>query len=152
LTLSNICVSQQQHAEAEEWLEQVLDEFPEDIGALNDLGYLWTEQNKNLTRALSMIQKAVEGDSENVAYVDSLGWVYYRLGRFEEAVTELEKAVSLTDDPDGVILDHLADAYIKTNRKDKAIQTWRRAVKSFEKDKDAEKRKATLEKIKQHEK
>lgn len=152
LILSNLCVEFDRWAEAEEWLEEVLDEFPEDIGALNDLGYLWTEQNKNLTRALAMIQKAVEEDSENVAYIDSLGWVYYRLGRYEDAVRELEKAVSLDDDPDGVILDHLADAYIKTDRKDKAINTWRKAVKSFEEDKDAEKRKATLEKIKQHEK
>ncbi len=152
LILSNLCVEFDRWPEAEEWLEQVLDEFPEDIGALNDLGYLWTEQNKNLTRALSMIQKAVDGDSENVAYIDSLGWVYYRLGRYEEAVKELEKAVTLSDDPDGVILDHLADAYIKANQKDKAIETWRKAVTSFEEDKDAEKRKATLEKIKRHEK
>ncbi len=152
LILSNLCVEFDRWPEAEEWLEQVLDEFPEDIGALNDLGYLWTEQNKNLTRALSMVQKAVEGDPENIAYIDSLGWVYYRLGRYEEAVRELEKAVSLDDDPDGVILDHLADAYVKANQKAKAIETWRKAVKCFEKDKDAEERKATLEKIKQHEK
>ena len=152
LILSNLCVEFDRWPEAEEWLEQVLDEFPEDIGALNDLGYLWTEQNKTLTRALSMIQKAVDGDSENVAYIDSLGWVYYRLGRYEEAVKELEKAVTLSDDPDGVILDHLADAYIKANQKDKAIETWRKAVTSFEEDKDAEKRTATLEKIKRHEK
>lgn len=152
LILSNLCGEFDRWPEAEEWLEQVLDEFPEDIGALNDLGYLWTEQNKNLNRALSMIQKAVEGDPENVAYIDSLGWVYYRLGRYEEAVRELEKAVSLDDDPDGVILDHLADAYVRANQKAKAIETWRKAVKSFEKDKDAERRKATLEKIKQHEK
>lgn len=152
LILSNLCVEFDRWPEAEEWLEQVLDEFPGDIGALNDLGYLWTEQNKNLTRALSMIQKAVEGDPDNVAYIDSLGWVYYRLGRYEEAVKELEKAVTLSDDPDGVILDHLADAYMKANQKDKAIETWRKAATSFEEDKDADKRKATLEKIKRHEK
>lgn len=152
LILSNLCVEFKQLPEAEEWLEQVLDEFPEDIGALNDLGYLWADQNKNLARSLSMIQQAVEGDPENIAYVDSLGWVYYRLGRYEEAVKELEKAVSLVDDPDGVILDHLADAYLKAQQKDKAIETWRKAVQSFEKDKDAQKRKATLEKIRQHEK
>jgi len=152
LILSNLCVEFDRWPEAEEWLEQVLDEYPEDIGALNDLGYLWTEQGKNLTRALSMIQKAVEGEPENVAYVDSLGWVYYRMGRYEEAVKELEKAVSLTDDPDGVILDHLADAYIKVDRKDKAIETWRKAIESFEEEKDAKKRKATLKKIRQNEK
>jgi len=152
LILSNLCIELDRWPEAEEWLEEVLDEFPEDIGALNDLGYLWTEQKKNLPRALVMIQKAVEGDPDNIAYIDSLGWAYYQLGRYGEAVKELEKAVSLDDDPDGVILDHLGDAYIKATQKDKAIEMWRRAAESFETNEDAAKHKATLDKIKTHEK
>ena len=57
LVLSNICVIEGKMAEAEEWLEQVLDEFPEDVGALNDLGYLWADAGKHLERALQMIQR-----------------------------------------------------------------------------------------------
>ncbi len=152
LILSNICVELDRMAEAEERLEQVLDEFPEDIGALNDLGYLWTEQGKNLNRALDMIGRAVDGDSENVAYVDSLGWAYYQLGRYQEAVKELEKAVSFAEDPDGVILDHLGDAYLKADQREKAIQTWRQAAESFGKNKDSRRRKITQDKIKKHEK
>ena len=82
LVLSNICIQRDDLPQAEEWLEQILDEVPEDVGALNDLGYLWADQNKHLNRALQMVQKAVEGEPDNMAYRDSLGWAYYRLGRF----------------------------------------------------------------------
>ena len=55
LVLSNISVIEGKLTESEEWLEQVLDEFPEDIGALNDLGYLWADSSKHLERALQMV-------------------------------------------------------------------------------------------------
>ncbi len=116
LALSNLCVLQGNLPEAEEWLEQVLDEFPDDVGASNDLGYLWADQGKHLQRALRMIRHAVEAEPDNAAYRDSLGWVYYRLGRYKEAVAELEKAADAEDDPDAVILDHLGDAYLKVNK------------------------------------
>ena len=84
LLLSNLCVRQGKIDEAEEWLEQVLDEFPDDVSAMNDLGYLWADSGKNLERAMQMIQKAVEAEPDNVAYRDSLGWVLFRLGRIAE--------------------------------------------------------------------
>ncbi len=74
LALSNLCVLQKKMPQAAEWLEQVLDEFPDDIVTLNDLGYLWADENKNLARSLRMIRKAVEGEPDNGAYRDSLGW------------------------------------------------------------------------------
>ena len=62
------------------------------VGALNDLGYLWVDQNKHLHRSLKMVEIASAAEPDNIAYRDSLGWAYYRLGRFEEAVRELKKA------------------------------------------------------------
>jgi tetratricopeptide (TPR) repeat protein len=149
LALSNLYLLQEDRPRAEECLEQVLDEFPDDIGALNDLGYLWTEEGKYLGRALTMIQAAVEGEPENSAYRDSLGWAYYRLGRFAEAVTELEKACQ-DEQTDGVILDHLGDAYLSLDRVDQAIAAWERAVKAFADEEDVARRKATQEKIRKH--
>jgi len=146
LVLSNLCVQRNNMEAAEEWLEQVLDEFPDDIGALNDLGYLWVDQNKHLQRALDMVRRAVDGEPDNVAYRDSLGWALYRLGRYPEAVQELEKAAA-GDDPDGVILDHLGDAYRKVNRRPDAVAAWRRAVEAFAKEDDQAKRQATQQKI-----
>ena len=60
----------------------MLDEFPDDAGAMNDLGYLWADQDKNLQRARRMIRKAVDAEPDNAAYRDSLGWVLFRLGRY----------------------------------------------------------------------
>ncbi len=149
LALSNLCVVQERLSESEEWLEQVLDEFPEDIGAMNDLGYLWADQNKRLDRALVMVQKAVAEEPDNEAYRDSLGWAYYRLERYDEAVEQLQDAAK-GEEPDGVILDHLGDAYLKTDQVDKALETWKRAAKAFKKSEEEKFLKKTEEKIKQH--
>jgi tetratricopeptide (TPR) repeat protein len=150
LSLSHVCTKLDNNAAAEEWLEQVLDEFPDDPGALNDLGYLWTEQGKNLQWARQMIQKAVDSEPENAAYLDSLGWAYYRLGQYAEAVQWLEKAAA-GDEPDGVILDHLGDAYWKVDQPDKAVEAWRKAVEAFETSEDSSKRDETLKKIEAYE-
>ncbi len=133
LVLSHLHVLQDNYAGAEGRLEEVLDEFPDDPGALNDLGYLWADQNKNLHRALEMIERAVATEPDNAAFRDSLGWVYYRLGRYEEAVVELEKAAGLEDEPDPIILDHLGDAYAAAGRTEKARKAWRRAAEAFHK-------------------
>ncbi len=147
--LSNICIQLNRMSESEEWLEQVLDEFPEDIGAMNDLGYLWADQGKRLHRSLDMVRKAVDAEQDNYAYRDSLGWALFRLGRFDEAVKELEQAAT-GDDPDGVVLDHLGDAYLSVDQRDKAVETWKRAVEAFKKQDDPKALQKTEAKIKMH--
>jgi tetratricopeptide (TPR) repeat protein len=132
LVLSNMSAIENNLPEAEEWLEQVLDEFPEDPGALNDLGYLWADADKHQDRALAMIQMAIDNDPKNMAYRDSLGWVLYRLGRYPEAIAELKVAASV-DDPDGVILDHLAHALARNGDTAEAIAYWHRSIDAFEK-------------------
>jgi tetratricopeptide (TPR) repeat protein len=149
MVLSNIGVQTNRRTEGMEWLEQVLDEFPEDVGAMNDLGYLWSEDAVHLHRALTMLQKAVSIEPENHAYRDSLGWIYYQLGQYPEAVRELEKAADVKE-PDGVILDHLGDAYLKVNALGKAADAWTRAAAAFKKERDATREKATLDKIGKH--
>lgn len=145
--LSNIELQMNDYPAAEEWLEQILDEYPDDVGAMNDLGYLWTEQNKNLRRALPMIQKAVEAQPENRAYRDSLGWVYYQLGRHEEAVAELERAVASPEPPDAVLYDHLGDAYFKVQRLEDARRAWQKSVELFDEQGESAKRQPVAEKL-----
>jgi tetratricopeptide (TPR) repeat protein len=144
--LSNLCVLENRFPEAEEWLEQVLDEFPDDVGALNDLGYLWADENKNLARAQRMIQRAVDAEPANVAYRDSLGWVLFRLGRYPAAVAELEKAV-VGKTIDGVVLDHLGDAYQKANQPAKASAAWQRAAATLRGEREFEKAKSVEKKL-----
>jgi tetratricopeptide (TPR) repeat protein len=148
LLLSTLCVLKNQRPQAEEWLQQVLDEFPADVAADNDLGFLWAEQGVHLQRAKQMIEAAVQDDPDNSAYRDSLGWVYHQLGQSRRAVAELEKAAA-EKKPDPVILDHLGDAYLKDGRPDKARQTWRRAADAYREAKEPEKAKQTETKIHQ---
>ena len=138
LALSNLAIFRDDMAQAEEWLEQVLDEFPDDVGALNDLGYLWADQGKHLERAERMIRKAVNAEPNNKAYRDSLGWVLFRLNRYPEAITELEEAAK-TEQPDGVVLDHLGDAYQKANQHQKAVDAWQKSVKALQDAKEMDK-------------
>ena len=134
LVLSNLAVIDGDIPRAEEWLEQVLDEFPDDVSAMNDLGYLWADAARHLDRAEKMIRKAVEAEPDNAAYRDSLGWVLHQLGRRARAVAELEKAAEM--EPDPVILDHLGDAYQSNKQPQKAKESWQRAAEAF---KEAEK-------------
>ena len=76
---------------------------------LNFLGYLLADHNRRLDEALGMIRRAVEKDPDNGAFVDSMGWVYYRLGKLDDARGQLEKAVAITGDP--VVHEHLGDVY-----------------------------------------
>jgi tetratricopeptide (TPR) repeat protein len=151
LALSNIAVIKGNLPQAEEWLEQVLDEFPDDEGAMNDLGYLWADQNKNLRRAEQMIRKALAVEPDNNAFHDSLGWVLYRLGKYPQAAAELEKAAT-GKKPDGVVLDHLGDVYLRLSQRDKALASWRKAAEVLKKDKEADKAAAVEKKISENNK
>lgn len=146
LALSNVALAQDKFDEAVEWLEQVLDEYPDDAGALNDLGYLWAERGVHLERALAMAQRAVEAEPDNPAYRDSLGWAYYQLGRYGEAVKELEAAVA-GDDPSGVVLEHLGDAYAKIGEATEARSLWDRALKAFQDEQETKKLEALRQKM-----
>ena len=130
LTLSHLCVLRNDLADAEEWLEQVLDEFPQNAGAMNDLGFLWVDQNRRLQPSLKMIQYAVAAEPDNVAYRDSLGWAFYRLGRYQDAIRELKLAAQ-GESPDPIILDHLGDAYQKLSQVDKATAAWSQSLELF---------------------
>ncbi len=111
---------------AETDFHKALELFPDQPLVLNYLGYSWVDMGINLEPALEMIRKAVQLRPNDGYIVDSLGWAYYRLGRFDDAVVELERAVSLrASDP--IINDHLGDAYWKVGRILEAQFQWRHA-------------------------
>jgi len=100
---------------------------PDQPLVLNYLGYSWVEQRKNLDRALEMIKTAVAKRPHDGYITDSLGWVYYQFGRYEEAVPELERAVELRPE-DPVINDHLGDAYWRVGRRLEATFQWNHSL------------------------
>lgn len=111
---------------AESDLKKALELFPDQPLVLNYLGYSWVDQGLNLDEAFRMLRRAVDLRARDGYIVDSLGWAYYRLGRYDDAVRELEKAVDLKPS-DPVINDHLGDAYWRVNRKLEARFQWNHA-------------------------
>jgi tetratricopeptide (TPR) repeat protein len=111
---------------AEPNFRKALELFPNQPQVMNYLGYSWVDMNMNLEEGMKLIQKAVELRPSDGYIVDSLGWAYYRLGRFDDAVRELERAVSLKPD-DPVLNDHLGDAYWRAGRKLEATFQWAHA-------------------------
>jgi tetratricopeptide (TPR) repeat protein len=144
--LSNLCTLKHDTPQAVEWLEQVLDEFPDDAGANNDLGFLWADENQHLHRAQKMIQLALADEPDSYAYQDSLGWVLFRLGRNAEALTQLQKAADVKD-PDGEVLDHLGQVYAKMGQTAEAKSAWTHAAEAFKKAGEKEKMKAVQKKL-----
>ena len=112
---------------AEADFRQALALSPEQPAVLNYLGYSLVEQGRNLDEALSMIERAVAGQPDDGYITDSLGWVLYRLGRFDEALPHMLRAVEL-EPVDPVVNDHLGDVLWKVGRKREAEFQWRRAL------------------------
>ena len=115
------------HADAEASFRRVLELDPDDGRTLNYLGYMWADRGENLEQALELIQRAVALEPDNGAYVDSLGWAYYRLGRLPEARHHLEEAARLLPE-DATILEHLGDLYVALEIPEKAREIYRRAL------------------------
>lgn len=99
---------------------------PNQPQVMNYLGYSWIDQGINIDEGTDLIKKAVELKPDDGYIVDSLGWAYYKIGRYPEAVAQLERAVSLRPD-DPTINDHLGDAYWKAGRKLEATFQWAHA-------------------------
>src|SRR6266478_345590 len=118
---------EKRYAEAEEQFKKVVASDPEHASALNYLGYMLADQNTKLEEALGYIKRAVDLDPANGAYLDSLGWAYFRLGKYELAEDNLLKA-SQKINTDPTVHDHLGDLYQKTGRLKLAATNWERAL------------------------
>lgn len=96
---------------------------PKEPHVLNYLGYSWIDMGINLDKGLDLVKQAVDLAPDDGYIVDSLGWAYYKLGRFDDAVRELERAVLLKPE-DPVVNDHLGDAYWRVDRKLESTFQW----------------------------
>jgi len=116
---------------AEQQFRKVLEMDPDSAGALNYLGYMLADRNIRLQEALDFITRAVEKDPENGAYIDSLGWVYFRLGRLQEAEDNLRRAVQKTSH-DPTVHDHLAETLMRQGKVREAVAQWQQALKQWD--------------------
>jgi Putative Zn-dependent protease, contains TPR repeats len=117
---------------------------PDQPLVLNYLGYGLVEKGIKMDEAQKMIKKAVKLRPNDAYITDSLGWVYYRLGKYQQAVPVLERAVQLKP-LDPIINDHLGDAYWMVGRRLEAEFQWRRALSAKPDAKDAKRIKRKLE-------
>jgi tetratricopeptide (TPR) repeat protein len=121
-----------QRDDAEKELQTILQREPNHAPSNNDLGYMWAERGVNLPQAEQMIRKALQFDPESAAYLDSLGWVLYKQGRFEDAVRALEQATERSPELDAVLWEHLGDGYWRLKRADDAAKAWEKSVSIHE--------------------
>ena len=112
---------------AEETFRRSIALSPFNAYSLNYFGYWLIEQNRQLDEAKSFIQSAVDKQPDNGAFVDSLGWVYFKMGDYQNSLFYLERAATLIPD-DPVITDHLGDVYLALGRSAEAIHEWRRSL------------------------
>jgi tetratricopeptide (TPR) repeat protein len=106
------------------------DEVEDAANTMNYLGYMWLEEGRHLDKAGELIRKANELQPDKAAYVDSLGWWYFKKGDYAHAVIELERALALLSPPepdDAEIVEHLAQAHLKLGDKAKARAMFEKA-------------------------
>ncbi len=113
--------------EAEKLFLQLLEKRPNDAATLNYLGYMWADKGMHLDRARSFLEKAVAREPRNGAYLDSLGWAYFRLGKLELAEKNLREA-ERRDPDDATIEEHLGDLLERQGRLDDAVRHWERSL------------------------
>lgn len=127
---------------------ELLQKNPKNAETLNYLGYMLADRGVKLDKALDYVKRAVQLDPNNGAYLDSLGWAYFKLNQLSLAEENLQRAVArLKNDP--TIQEHLGDLYYKTGNLTKAEEAWQKAVANGNEAEDIEKVKGKLQKLKQ---
>ncbi|MGZ4836029.1 MAG: tetratricopeptide repeat protein [Terriglobales bacterium] len=123
---------QKKYDRAEEEFKKVLAGDPNNAVTLNYLGYMLADRGVRLEEALTYVKKAIQLDPQNGAYLDSLGWAYFKLGNFDLAEENLRKAMDRTQN-DPTVLDHMGDLLQRTERLKLATAYWERALTEWAK-------------------
>jgi tetratricopeptide (TPR) repeat protein len=113
-----------------DWLERdintILEREPDNAHALNALGYTLADRTNRLDEAMRYIKRAMELEPNEPAIIDSMGWVNYRMGNYDEALKYLRRAVGMMQDPE--IAAHLGEVLWVSGRHDEARRVWERAL------------------------
>ena len=133
--------------QAEAEFRKVLKFNPESAGAMNYIGYMLADANMRLEESLGLINKALEHDPGNGAYLDSLGWVQYRLGRLDDAARNLQKALEKTP-RDPTVHDHMAEVLMKQSKFREAVAQWEASLKEWATSSPAEMRPDEIAQVK----
>lgn len=130
--LGAIYERQKKFDEAEQQFRKVLEVNPNNAPVLNYYGYMLADRGVRIEEATSLIQRALKQEPNNGAYLDSLGWAYYKQNKLAEAEENLRKAVD-REGEDPTILSHLADVYLKLGQSERAAQLLERSLAQWQK-------------------
>ena len=130
--LGAIYERQKKFEQAEQEFRKVLDVNPNNAAVLNYFGYMLADRGVRVDEATSMIQRALKQEPTNGAYLDSLGWAYYKQNKLAEAEEYLRKAVD-REGRDPTILSHLADVYLKLGQNERAAGLFERSLAEWQK-------------------
>lgn len=130
-TLALIFDELRRYGNSDRLYEEALKIDPHSHLVLNNYGYSLAERGEHLDRALTMAKEAVRQQPENPSYLDTYGWIYFKLGNYEEAERFIRKAVELGD-VSPVVLEHLGDVYAKLGQKESALEYWNKALERDE--------------------
>lgn len=155
--LANLYYEDREFDRVEEELRMTLKVDPDFHEANNFLGYFFAENGKNLDEAIQLINRALKVQPQNGAYLDSLGWAYYKKAQAEGrndylimALQKLQKAIQLLEEPD--IYEHIGDIHYSLGNWDETVEFWEKAYKLYKEmsrsDTQVENITAKLEKIK----
>lgn len=122
---------------AEEFFRKTLEANPRNAGALNYFGYMLAERGVRLEEAVELIKRALAEEAHNGAYLDSLGWAYFKQNKLAEAEETLRRAVERTRH-DPTLHDHLGDVYAKLGRTELAAAAWERSLEEWKRATPAE--------------
>jgi len=118
--------------QAEVEFRAVLKLNPNSASALNYLGYMLADRNVRLNEALDLIRRAVDQEPTNSAFLDSLGWVYYRMNKLDEAEDSLRRALQQYGSRDATVYDHLGDVCLSRNELKEAMKQWELSLKEWQ--------------------
>ncbi len=131
---------------AEGEFRKVIGSNPKNAGALNYLGYMFADRGVKLEEARQLIQRAVDLDPDNGAYLDSLGWVHFRLNNLDDAEKFLRRAIQQTAG-DPTVHDHLGDVLLARGKIRDAIQQWQTSLSEWERNSKSESDPAEVAKV-----
>jgi tetratricopeptide (TPR) repeat protein len=96
--------------------------------ACNYLAYMWADHNMHLDEAQEMVKRALQRDPDNGAYIDTLGWLEFQQGKFDQALVDLLVAARKMPRDDPVVFEHIGDTYSKLNKTPEAMEAWQKAL------------------------
>jgi CheY-like chemotaxis protein len=106
---------------------KILKDDPDNALSLNYLGYMYADRGVKLEESEKMIQRALEIEPDNGAFLDSYAWVLYKLGKYEKAIDAMNSALE-NEQEDPILYDHQGDIYAALNQFDKANDSWKKAL------------------------